>query len=426
MAFKDLLNKGMDLIQSGAKAVGDAAKEKKNAMQEYDLLKTRSEHIGPLSPYVVRNEDPQDGKEQLILNCCVTLSVENAKLINKALPIDETVIDVRTAKEAQTEIEFVLVATDKRLWIINKNDYMTKEYETIGDCEIVNKGMMAQGTKFDGKAFSIDGNEADVKRFFDEIKNPEYRKNVTVHKVAYLAGVVPVKQVLNMNLRGITLGANGEAVLHGGADNRVVTIPEIVSVQLMVNDTAALVKGRTDSSNFMSSPMEARKMAVKVVLGMGEYTIETMPQNMMNTSYRREDATYIANYDFAKLVVETLGELIKEDELKHHVNPNPGMVAGSAIGQSIMPNAGVVQGTMASQPGPQVQNMQVTEQVMSSVAPMPTTAIPEVNPAMVSASQPSGVQSSVVNTPTNVGNQQQVENSNEYPGLDVFHFEPKE
>lgn len=48
MAFKDILNKGLDLIQSGAKAVGDAAKEKKDARQEFEILKTRSDRIGPL------------------------------------------------------------------------------------------------------------------------------------------------------------------------------------------------------------------------------------------------------------------------------------------------------------------------------------------------------------------------------------------
>jgi len=81
MAFKDFLNKGLDMIQSGAKAVGDAAKEKRAAMQEFDLLKTRSDRIGPLNPYVIRNEDPQDGKEQTILGSCITLNVETAKVI---------------------------------------------------------------------------------------------------------------------------------------------------------------------------------------------------------------------------------------------------------------------------------------------------------------------------------------------------------
>lgn len=313
MAFKDLLNKGMDLINSGAKVVGDAAKEKKAAMQEFDLLKTRSDHIGPMSVYFVNNDDPQPGKEQMILNACLTINVDNAKVVNKLIPIDETILDVKTGKEAKTEIEYVLVATDKRLWIANKNEYVTMEYGAIRDCEIVNKGLMSQGCKFDNNAFTIDGNEADVKKFFDLLKNPDYRRDVTSRKVAYLCGIVPQKQVINMNLKGITLGANGAVVLHNNPENKVINIKDIVTVELRVNDSAALVKGRTDSSNFMSSPMEARKMSVKLILSMGEYTIETMPQNMMNTSYKREDNIYAVNYEFAKKVVDTLAELLKND-----------------------------------------------------------------------------------------------------------------
>lgn len=311
MAFKDFLNKGLDMIQSGAKAVGDVAKEKRAAMQEFDLLKTRSDRIGPLNPYVIRNEDPQDGKEQTILGSCITLNVETAKVINKALPIDETVIDVRTCKEAQTEIFYALVATDKRLWILNKNEYMIMEYDAIKGCEIINKGIMTQSVKFDDKAFVIDGNETDVKRFFDVLKNPEYRHNVISHKIAYLVGVIPVKQVLNMHMKGVTIGTNGAIVLHNGTDNKVVTIDDIMTIQVLVNDTVAIARGRGESSSFMSSPMEARKMAVKVILSMGEYIIETMPQNALNTSYKREDGTYIANYEFAKKIVETLAALLK-------------------------------------------------------------------------------------------------------------------
>ena len=313
MAFKNLLNKGLEMINSGAKAVGDAAKEKKAAMQEFDLLKTRSDHVGPMSAYFVNNDDPQVGKEQMILNTCLTINVDNAKVINKLLPIDETVLDVKTCKEAKTEIEYALAATDKRLWIVNKNEYTTIEYDAIKGCEIINKGLMSQGTKFDDKAFTIDGNEADVKRFFDLLKNPEYRRDVTSRKVAYLMGIVPQKQILNMNLKGITLGENGAIVLHNNPENKLINLKDIVTVELRVNDSAALVKGRTDSSNFMSSPLEARKMSVKFILSMGEYTIETMPQNMMNTSYKREDNTYIVNYDFAKKIVDTVAELLKND-----------------------------------------------------------------------------------------------------------------
>ena len=114
-----------------------------------------------------------------------------------------------------------------------------------------------------------------------------------------------------MHMKGVTIGTNGAIVLHNGTDNKVVTIDDIMTIQVLVNDTVAVARGRGESSSFMSSPMEARKMAVKVILSMGEYVIETMPQNALNTSYKREDGTYIANYEFAKKIVETLAALLK-------------------------------------------------------------------------------------------------------------------
>lgn len=312
MALKDLFNKGVEFIHSGVKAVGDATKEKKASIQEFDLLKTNSDHIGPMNLYEPKNDDPQVGREQMILNVCLTINVDNSKVINKLIPTEETIVDVKTTKEEKTQIQYIFAITDKRLWIANKNEYMTYEFGTVKNCEIISKGIMSQAVKFDDKAFTFDGNEADIKRFADTLMNPEFRNEVTKYKVAYLMGHTPKRQFLNMNLKGITIAEDGNIVLHNNPENKVVNIKDITTVQLLVNGSPALIKGKTDSSNFMSSPMEARKMGVKIIFGMAEYTIETMPQNMMNTSYKREDSTYINNYEFAKSIVDVLAELIRQ------------------------------------------------------------------------------------------------------------------
>ena len=67
MGLKDLLGKGVDMINKGVASAKNAAEEKKKAMQEFDILKTRSTHIGPTLPYEIKNPSPQTGKEQMIL-----------------------------------------------------------------------------------------------------------------------------------------------------------------------------------------------------------------------------------------------------------------------------------------------------------------------------------------------------------------------
>lgn len=312
MAFKDLLNKGINMLSSGANAAKDAAIAKRESMQEFDLLKTRSDHIGPMNPYEEKNGDPQPGKEQMILNACLTISVENSKVVNKLIPIDETVVALRTAKEAKTEIDYIFVITDKRLWILNKNEYMIMEFGSISDCCIINKGLLTQGVNFGGNAFYFDGSESDVTKFISILMDDEIRRESTSKAISYLCGISPIRQILNINLRGISLGANGELVMHNATLNQLTRIQDVMSVQILINDTVALMRGRKDSQSIVNCPQEARKMSVKVILSTGEFVIEVMPQTMMNTSYRREESTFINNYNFCKNIVEAIANLIKE------------------------------------------------------------------------------------------------------------------
>lgn len=311
MGFKDIFNKGMEMVNKGVESAKSAYEEKKQAQQEFELLKTRSNHIGPFSPLVVNNPEPQVGREQSILNMCLTINVENSKIVNKTIPIDETILDVKTGKEAKTEMEYAFIITDKKLWIMNKNEYMILDFESMQNFEIINKGLMSQSIKFNNNAFILDGKEADILRFGRILLDSQFRIEVEARSKAYLCEVVPVKQLINMNFKGVTFGANGELVLHNYPDNKKVDINEVVSVQLLINDTVCLMRGKNDSGSITSSPMEARKMSVKFILGMGEYVIETMPQSMMNATHKREDTVYRSNYEFSKLIVETVSEYMK-------------------------------------------------------------------------------------------------------------------
>lgn len=311
MAFKDILNKGMSMISSGVEKAKSEIEAKNAAIKEFDLLKTSSNHIGPMNAYEVKNNDPQGFKEQIILNECLTINVENSKVINSLIPVDETIVAIRTGKEAKTEIDYLFAVTDKRLWILNKKEYMTLEFSQMINAEIINKGVMSQGVKFNNNAFIIDGNETDVKKFLNVLMNAEFRNNEINNHKNYLCGIVPKRQIINTIFKGITIGVNGEIILHNGNINKVVNPKEIVSVQLLLNDSVTIVRGKGETGNMMANPIEARKMSVKVILGMGEFVIETMPSNVMNTSYKREDSTYIKNYEFSKSIVDCLADIIR-------------------------------------------------------------------------------------------------------------------
>lgn len=312
MTFKVLLNKGIDTVVKGAETLKKSAIDKRSAMQEFDLLKTKSNHIGPMFDYVVNNSDPQQGKETMILNACLSINVDNSRIINKLIPIDETIIDVKTGKEDSTEIEYIFVMTDKRLWILNKKEYTTLLFDNIKNFEIINKGLMSQGVKFNDMAFILDGSLDDVTTFINNVIDSNIRFNIITKTVSYLCGVTPVEQFLNAQIHGITISKDNKIVLHNGIENKLIEKDDINTVQLLINDSVSLSRGRTDNNNVISSPMEARKMSIKFLLRMGDFTIDILEQNMMNSTYQREDATYIANYDFAKKIIDRVTTMIRE------------------------------------------------------------------------------------------------------------------
>ncbi len=311
MGLKDVFNKGINLISTGASAAKEAAIDKKRAMEEFDLLKTRSNHIGPMSDFIDNNKAPQIGKEQVILKSCLTISVEKSKLTNRLIPIDETVLMVRTSTEAKTQIDYVFALTDKRLWILNEKEYTTYDLDKIPNFEIINKGLMTQGTKFDDKAFTIDGSENDVKAFIRLVMDRDERNAAITRSTAYLCGIVPKVQYLNMNMKGISISEDNVIVIHNAIENKIMKLEDIFSVQILVNDANCYMKSRNESQNFMSSPQEARKISGKFNFNMSEYVIDILAQSALNTSYKREDTTYIENYELAKKIVDTIGNMLR-------------------------------------------------------------------------------------------------------------------
>jgi len=208
-------------------------------------------------------------------------------------------------------MEYIFAITDKKLWILDQKEYMTYEFSQIKNCEIVNRGIMTQGVKFDDKAFYIDGSETDVKRFISIINDPSERTNATNKAQNYLCGIIPKKQILNVNLKGITVGTNNEVVIHNNQENKLVNLKDISYIQILINDLVEITKGK-ETTSISANPIEARKISVKFVFQTGEYIIDILHSSLMNTSYKNEDSTYIQNFEFAKKITDFIAELLYE------------------------------------------------------------------------------------------------------------------
>lgn len=314
MGFKEILNKGIDTIKASAKGALDVVEAKNAAREEFDNLKSQSGRLEGMRPFNKNNLAPQAGRENMILMDCASVNPIDAKAINEVIPIEETILNVKMIREEASGNDYALVVTNRFVWLVNQKEYMNLNFSDIKDVAVINKGMMSQGIRFNGNAFTITGNENEIKELFEIFSNEEVRVKVIANRTNYLCGVVPKEQLLNALMKGMTIGYNGEVVLHNSPDNKLLNLDEVLYIQLLVNDSVVLIKGKpgVDSGTFVSAPMEARKMSVKVVFEGSEYVIDVMPQNTMGKAYKREDSVYINNYEFSRKIVDKLASIVEE------------------------------------------------------------------------------------------------------------------
>lgn len=313
MDLNSLFNKGKDLINKGANIISETAKEKKAGMDAFNLLISTSNHIEGLMPYEVKNNTPQEGREQIILAKCLTINVQNAKVINSLIPPAESIVEVKSNKEAKTQISYIFCVTDKCLWVLNDKEYKTYSFDEIRNFEIINKSIMTQGVKFNDNAYIFDGNYNDVNNFGMILKDSAARENATNVAKAYLCGVTPKEQYLNSALAGMTIGVDNRIVFHNGsAGSKAVDPKDISYIQLLMDNTIVLTRAKKDNQNIMSAPLDCRKMSIKVTLTNDIYTFDIMPQNVMGTIVKKEDSIYLKNYEFGKAILTRVEELTKE------------------------------------------------------------------------------------------------------------------
>lgn len=304
MALFEFLNKGIDYVQS---KVGDMEKTIDNKLETkkaFDDLVTLSIPLQNYEPIIIKNHDIQEGKTQNIIDLCLSLSVEKAKLINSFLTIDETPIYVALVKEVKTGRNWALVLSDKKIYLLDEKEYITFQYGEV-KAEMIYKSVLSQGVKFCDRAFYIEGNAENSKKLIDLLEDTDKRKSLVIEKNSYLCGVKPELQLLNKLKRGITIEGK-KIVLHTGKENILTDITDINKMQLLVDDAVVLSKSKNEEGNMVSNPMEARKMSIKIYSLDKEYIIEIMPTSSMGKSYKREDSMYIDNYEFARKIIDTV------------------------------------------------------------------------------------------------------------------------
>lgn len=304
------------VMDMGLKDIFNSAKEKinqkKEASNQFNVLISMSTHLDGMIPYEAKNQSPSLGREQKILSLCLPLSVEKSKLVNSLIPIEETVIAVRTVVESKTLYDYIFVITNQRFWVINKQEYKTYQFEEIHKFYVVDNSILSQKVNFNDSAFVIEGSDKEVSRFISTATNASERNLEIASKTRYLCGIVPKFQLLNLNMAGLSIDENNRIVLHNGEEyNLLIDINDIQYMQLLLDNTVVLTRGKmTQSQTSMEVP--CKNMSVKIVLKDSEFIIKVMKDNLMGTTIKQEDSKYISNIEFAKKIISTLENLMNE------------------------------------------------------------------------------------------------------------------
>lgn len=322
MRLRDILDKGVDLLNKGAESVSNVAEsvtktieDKKNAVDKFNYLTSISNHLEGTAPYIEKNSHPSASREQSILELGLTINVENSKLINKLIPVDETILNIKSTMEAKTKIEYMFVITDKRLWILNRNEYKKYNFEEITKCELVNKSVLTQNINFNNMAFIFDGSEQSINTFIELLTNIEFRTDRVKESTKYLCGITPKLQLTTENYTGITIGINNEVVIHENKDiSYLLNINDLEYMQLLLDNSVIMTKGISNQTQ-TSSIVPARKMSIKFILKDKSYTIDIMKENLMGTIVKVEDSSFQNAYELSKNIMTTIENFMNQQKI---------------------------------------------------------------------------------------------------------------
>ena len=310
MDIKSIFNKSVDAINKGAESIGQAIEDKKNSIDKYNYILSISNHLDGMIPYAIHNNNPSIGREEKILGLCLTITLEKANTINSLIPVDETIINIKEAVEDKTQIDYIFVITDKRLWILNKNEYKKYNFNEINKCEIVNKSLLSQGVNFNNNAFSFEGNEQFVSEFVKLLNDSFYREEIIKKETKRLCGIIPKLEITNKYGYGISIGINNEIVIHVNKENSsLININELEYMQLLLDNKVIMIRGKKDVTSQGSNLMPSKKMSIKFKLINNTYVVDIMPENTIASTVKVEDNQFQEAYQLAKDIFDTVEKI---------------------------------------------------------------------------------------------------------------------
>lgn len=306
MNFKELFNKGKEMVVNGVATASKKVNDYKDAKLAYNDLAKKSVRIDGFSENVPRNKYLTEGRQRRLLNLCLSLNDYELAAIDGFIPIEETIIEAATIKEEVSSITYWFILTDKQIYLMTKDKYKLINYEDVKIFDIIVKDLLSTGVNFNNMAFTVEVDGTHTEKIRNILLNKDTRDQAISDTTKYLCGVIPKEQYINKYGTGITISDSG-LVLHDRYEvNKLVQKNDIKTNQLILDTTVVSITGEANQS-LLGVKHDCRKMDVKVTFNDGtEFVLEVLPTNTFNTSLNEYDENYIKSMDFAKKLMNIM------------------------------------------------------------------------------------------------------------------------
>ena len=179
--------------------------------EEYELYnqKIANSKVFDLTDIVeIKEDNIVLGNAYEYANMCPYIDTEFGKIIDGIIPLNETVLMIAYITQKIDNQSYVMVFTDLRIIVMDKEKYHNINYNEITKLDIISKSLMSQIIDFNDIILNIDINQEQLGIIYNLITNMAYRNNYILERKKYLCGIIPTYQKLNKISSGISIGDN--------------------------------------------------------------------------------------------------------------------------------------------------------------------------------------------------------------------------
>ena len=300
MNLKNMINKINDFVNT--------------KKEEYELYnqKVANSKTFELTNQIVSNNNINDGNSYEYASMRPYIDLSFAKIIDSIIPLNEIILSVNYFTQKKDNESYVMVLTNLRIIIMDKEKYRNYNYNEITKFEIITKSLMSQIIDINDIIISLDVSQEELDTIYNLITNIDYRNNYIIEKSKYLCGIRPVYQRLNKISSCITIDDNKNIVFHDKKiNNYLCRYADILNYEVMEDNTPVLRRKTNESSHMMTfSKKECMHMTFRVTLNNNQsFEINILEPTTFNSIYSHTDSRYTTEFNFIKEIVDKLDSM---------------------------------------------------------------------------------------------------------------------